>query len=890
MGRKRASGPPFTVEFPQPLPAEKRGEHWWMTVDGRELRLSNLDKVFWPEEGYTKGDLLAYYFNVAPLIVPYLSGRPLTLKRMPNGVKGDFFYEKEAPPNTPSWMPGCEVESAGTGESRWGAVKHERIHYLMVEDTAALLFVVNLGCIEMHPLHSRCGSIETPDYLFFDLDPFEPATFADVLAVASLVHLACTNLGLESYPKISGATGMQIYVPLVPGYTYLQVREFVGAIGRLLRSADPDRITMEWEIRKRTGKVFIDHNMNRVGANIAAVYSVRPEPGATVSTPLTWEEVDEAKARPQAFTIATVWDRFLNRSDPFRGVLENPQDISAALEALGIPRDDEVPDTESRRFNFGEDWASTKPPGPGVPKGPAARRPKADPPTGDPPAATSKPPGSRSREAIARSRDPQLERYLKMRDFEGTPEPSGLEPEREPAGNSFVIQKHDATRLHYDLRLEKDGVMPSWAVPRGLPFVKGERRLAVHTEDHPLEYAKFEGNIPKGHYGAGEVVIWDSGTYEPIEWTDRKVSFRLHGKRHRGEYHLVKTRGEQDWLVFLSKPPEDEEPPKPPPSFTPMLATGGFKPFDDPDWLFEPKLDGIRSLVYTTMDSTKLESRTGRDQTSSYPELHMIHNRVTSVNAVLDGEIVARDAAGTPSFERLQQRMNLASPSEIERARRLIPVELYAFDLLWLDGHDLTGRPLTERRRLLEEVTIPGGKGLQLTYVVPGEGLAFAESAKELGFEGTVAKRAASKYLPGRRSPDWRKIKFLNRQDCVILGWTPGQGGRGSSFGSLLIGAYRDGELRWIGQVGTGFTEATIRDLMARLRELEVDEPPLRDPELNRVKGAHWVRPELVCEVEFLEMTSAGKLRAPSFKGLRPDKLPEDCLWEPSASEAEPSG
>jgi len=298
--KKRASGASFTVEFPRPLPAERRGEAWWAEIDGRELRLSNLDKVFWPDEGYTKGDLVAYYANVAELILPHLQDRPLTMKRMPDGIAGDFFYEKTAPSHTPDWIARCTVASE---DSKDGA-----IGYLMVNDLPTLLYVANLGCIEMHPLHSRCDSVDSPDYLFFDLDPME-ATFEQVLRVALHVKAALDTLGLASFPKTSGATGVQIYVPVEPGYSYQQVRDFVGTVGRMIERADRDHVTMAWKIERRTGKVFIDHNMNRSGANIAAAYSMRPEARATVSTPLTWDEV-EAGITPQDFRIESVWERF----------------------------------------------------------------------------------------------------------------------------------------------------------------------------------------------------------------------------------------------------------------------------------------------------------------------------------------------------------------------------------------------------------------------------------------------------------------------------------------------------------------------------------------------------------------------------------------------------
>lgn len=811
---KNRSKAVFSVDFPRIPQLERRGEHWWTTLDGRELRLSNLTKAFWPGEGYTKGDLLAYYLNVAELILPHLAGRPLTMKRMPDGAEGEFFYEKSAPSHTPDWIPRCPVPSE---ESKGGV-----IDYLMVEDTAGLLYVANLGCIEFHPLHSRCPDIEHPDYLFFDLDPFPPSSFDDVLIVALHVKAALDRLGLRSYPKTSGATGVQIYVPIEAGYTYRQTRDFVGAIGRMIEKADPERVTMAWQIERRDGKVFIDHHMNRSGANISAVYSLRPEPGATLSAPLEWEEV-EAGVTPRDFRIDNIWERLEERGDLFAEMLTSPHDLAPALEALGLP------------------------------------------PERDPSAA-----------AVMRSRDPDLREYVAKRDLEGTPEPGPGGAVR--GGNSFVIHKHRATRLHYDVRLEHDGVLPSWAVPRGLPIVPGEKRLAVRTEDHPLEYREFEGTIPEGHYGAGEVHIFDEGTYEPIEWTESKVSFRLNGRRYKGlEWHFVKTR--TDWLAFLASGQEAALPATPP-SLSPMLAESVREAFDDPGWRFEPKLDGIRTLTYLATDATRLVSRTGRDQTSQYPELASLHEIVHATNAVIDGEIVALDEDRHNSFEALQRRMNLISAAEIKRARQRIPVACVAFDILFVEGRDVTGLALEDRRDLLETVVEPDHR-LSLAPFVEGTGKGFTTAAAEHGLEGVMAKRLGSRYRPGRRSPDWRKIKLTNTQDCVILGWTPGRGGRASTLGALLVGAYDGGSLEWIGQVGTGFTDKMLARLLELLGPLVRPDPAAGDPGLAAVEGATFVEPEIVCEVEYQEITkSTKKFRAPSFKGIRPDKAPEDCMLE----------
>jgi bifunctional non-homologous end joining protein LigD len=836
--RKKGSGPAFTVEFPRALDARKDGDAWWFEVDGRELRLSNLNKTFWPDEGYTKGDLVAYYFNVAELLVPHLAERPLTLKRMPDGVTGGFFYEKSAPSHVPDWIGRCPVESE--------EAKNKVIDYMTITDAAGLLFMANLGCVEFHPLHSRCDDVEHPDYLFFDLDPFEPYTYEDVLQVARHIKVLLDQLGLSAFPKTSGATGMQIYMPLERGaYSYEHARAFVGVCGRMIRDADPDKVTMAWRVADRAGKVFIDHNMNRSGANIASAYSLRPEARAPVSTPLTWDEVFEGGFEPQDFRIDNVWERFARVGDLFAGVRTEAMDLSNAIEALGVTVE---PDQS----------------------GPLPRTAKA--------AATA---ARTSAEIAAASKDPALFEYVRRREFgpEGTSEPA---PGDAPGqGNSFVIHKHRATRLHYDVRLERDGGLPSWAVPKGLPTAKGDKRLAVQTEVHPLEYGKFEGTIPEGHYGAGEVRIFDDGWYEPVEWEDRKVSFRLHGRRYPGlEFHFVKTR--TDWLAFLASA-QSAALIAAPPRYQPMLAEGGHGAFDDPAWWFEPKLDGIRAMTELSTGETVLRTRRGRDVTHQYPELHMIHELVDQVNAVIDGEIVAYDPAGKDSFEVLQQRMNLQNEREIKRVAKDIPVSLVVFDLLWLDGRETIGLGLEERRELLELI-VEQDHRLRLMSYVEGEGVAFVDGARGLGLEGVVAKRRSSKYEPGRRPPTWRKIKLISTQDCVVLGFTPGQGGRSDSFGALLVGAFDEGVLRWVGQVGTGFTDQMLADVLERLRPLVHDSPPIDDPELAKLRGTVFVEPELVCEVEYLEYTkSTRKMRAPSFRGLRPDKAPEECVLEPPA-------
>jgi bifunctional non-homologous end joining protein LigD len=852
------------LPFPSPLPATRAGDAWRLQVEGRELRLSNLDKVYWPDDGITKGDLLAYYWNVADLILPHLHDRPLTMKRMPDGLAGEPFYEKQVPAHAPDWLPTAAVPTEE--DSRV-------VEFVLVQDRASLLYVVNLGCIEMHPLHSRAGSLDRPDYAFFDLDPFEPYTYGDVRTVAKLVKVVLDGLGLRGYAKTSGATGMQVFVPLDGTHTHSDAREFVERVGRLVVRAYPEKATMAWPVADRAGKIFIDHQMNRAGANIASAYSLRPLPGAPVSTPLDWDELDD-DIEPNDFRIDNVWDRFAG-GDRFRSVLDDKQSLTQAMEALGLT--------------------------PGTPEEPRGRsRPRF-------PAKRATRPSSRA----------TLDEYVAKRDFARTPEPSGAPdphprlaapeppppvgaPEPPPPaeehqlpegphpagltevaplveGRRFTIQQHHARRLHHDVRFERDGVLVSFAVPKRLPEEPGVRHLAVSTEDHPLDYLTFGGTIPAGEYGGGEVRLFDLGSYEPLEVADGKLTVRLHGTRYQGaEYHLFRTR-DRDWLVIL-KGRVSLPQPAPPPTYEPMMAVLTAKAFDDDEWLFEVKWDGHRCLA-NLGTSTRLTSRTRRDMTAQFPELIDMHRQLAARNAVVDGEIVALDRDGRPSFERMQDRFH-RTPEELARNKGRVPVQFLAFDLLWLDGQPLLELPLHERRARLVEVLVET-RDIRLSQVVEGAGTAFFEQVKSLQLEGIVAKRAASPYRPGTRSHDWRKIKALCLQDCVIVGWTPGKGGRAATLGSLLLAVYDDGRLRYAGNVGTGFTHAFLADLLDRLQELQVARPMFEGFEDTlRPRGARFVRPELVCEVEYLRWTEDNKLRASSFKGLRPDKPPTDARRE----------
>jgi bifunctional non-homologous end joining protein LigD len=533
-----------------------------------------------------------------------------------------------------------------------------------------------------------------------------------------------------------------------------------------------------------------------------------------------------------------------------------------------------------------------------------------------------------------------LNEYNKKRDFSKTPEPSSASGKRTKGPLSFVIQKHAARRLHYDFRLELDGVLVSWAVPKGPSLDPAEKRLAVKVEDHPLDYADFEGTIPKGEYGGGEVIVWDRGVFTPDEddqlsWDDRdeaqkrlrkmlkdgKLSIFLEGEKLRGSWALVKLKGkDNEWLMIkhrdgfistkdvtekdhsvatgrtladvrsgrqgqklplklaeqaISEAPKERFPKK----IMPMLASLADKPFSRDGWMYEPKLDGIRAIAYIQNGQVQLQSRRGLDLTRQFPTLVKTLSKHKD-SMILDGEIVALDESGKPSFQNLQQRSGLIQDTDIKSAERSHPIQYYVFDILHLSGKNLRPLALEERKTLLKQAVIPS-QSVRIVEAFEADGEEAYKACIENGLEGVVGKRADSTYAEGKRTKDWLKVKGTVSSEFLICGYTEGTGSRRDNFGSLLLGEFdRSGELRYVGGVGTGFNERILTDLLQRMGPLETKKCPFGKKPPGKLNPT-WVKPQLVAEVKFAERTQGNMLRAPVFLRLREDKAPEETTEQP---------
>ncbi|HUB05688.1 MAG TPA: DNA ligase D [Myxococcales bacterium] len=519
----------------------------------------------------------------------------------------------------------------------------------------------------------------------------------------------------------------------------------------------------------------------------------------------------------------------------------------------------------------------------------------------------------------------KLDEYRAKRSAETTPEPFGGGAERPQL---FVVQKHAARRLHYDFRLELGGTLKSWAVPKGPSFDPAEKRLAVQVEDHPVEYADFEGVIPKGNYGAGEVIVWDRGRWVPLEDPVRglekgKLLFELFGYKLRGVWTLVRTKGtaraagpSRDWLLIkhadgwsgpgrtlgqasvlsgrtveqlregapplgeaLAAQVERAGAPalRPRASIEPMLAETGERPFSRPGWIFELKLDGFRALAVREGETVKLVYRRGLDASATYPEVVQALRALPFPSFVLDGELTVLDAQGKPSFQGLQKRAQLSRRTDIERMAIELPTTYFAFDLLAFGGRDLRPLPLLERKRLLKQL-LPAAGPLRYVDHVEEKGAELYAEVTARGLEGVVAKRADAPYRAGR-SRDWIKWRTERTGDFVVVGFTEPKGSR-LGLGSLHVAEYEGDELTYRGGVGSGLSDAVLQKTRSELDALGVAKPACRHSELA-VGKVRWVQPKLVCEVRYKELTSEGLLRQSTLLRFREDKAPQDCRARP---------
>ncbi len=527
-----------------------------------------------------------------------------------------------------------------------------------------------------------------------------------------------------------------------------------------------------------------------------------------------------------------------------------------------------------------------------------------------------------------------LKEYSRKRSFDKTPEP---EPRAKstPAGNYFCVQRHDATRLHYDFRLEVAGTLKSWAVPKGPSLEPLAKHLAMHVEDHPIDYGSFEGNIPKGEYGGGSVMLWDRGSYEllgdapalaQIERGDFK--FRLHGEKLHGEFALVLMRGRgkgNEWLLIKKKDADAKPgwniedharsvltgrtqqeiaenltpaatPQAPatdltalqgavqspmPKAVSPMLATLATRPPSGDSWLYEVKWDGVRAVCFIEENDLRIFSRTGKRCDQQYPELSVLPRQVKASQAILDGEIAVLDDKGRSSFSLIQPRISVTDANTVAHLSRSAPVNLFLFDLLYLDGYDLRGVPLEERKRLLSEIVTPSER-IHVSDFFTVDGAAMLEAARANGLEGIVAKTRAGKY-EGRRSRDWVKIKVTSSDEFVIGGFTHGER---DYFSSLVLGLYDGDKLTHAGQVGTGFNEKSLKEIYSKIEPLITKKSPFSG-NVKALRDVTWIKPELVAEIKYLEFTPDGLLRAPVFIALRGDKDPKECVRETEEPAAE---
>ncbi|MDT0171177.1 ATP-dependent DNA ligase [Pseudarthrobacter sp. BRE9] len=837
-------------------------------VAGRELTLTNLDKIIFPETGTTKADVLAYYAAVAHVLIPAAANRPATRKRWVNGVgtadkPGEVFFQKDLEDSAPGWLPRAAITH-----------KDRTIHYPMVNDAATLTWFGQINSLEIHVPQWRVdshGNQLNPDRLVLDLDPGEGAGLPECREVALLARSILEDVGLDPVPVTSGSKGIHLYAALDGTQTSEQISAFARELARALEADHPDLAVSDMKKSLRKGKVLVDWSQNNAAKTTVVPYSLRGRPTPLVAAPRTWREIESPGLK------------HLDYHEVLRRVGDGKDPFAAVVNAAGGAADGASAGAAEDASDVGPDQGKA--------------------PHGD---------------------DPRLGKYRSMRDPKATPEPFAGIP---AGGNSFVIQEHHASRLHYDLRLEHEGVLASWALPKGIPESGTKNHLAVQTEDHPMDYLTFHGTIPKGQYGAGVMTIWDTGTYELHKWINGKeVIVTLTGSDGGGlggtsKIALIHTgRGqgkdaESQWLIHLmdqehhggrrrpaaraasepskeageSEAAADAQPPAAtaadteeadPLEYQPMMATSGnIGDLQGSAWQFELKWDGVRAILVADREKVRIFSRNGNDVTRTYPEF-TDRSCWPEHPFVADGEIIAVGPGGKPDFGLLQGRMKLTRAADVAKARTTIPVQLMLFDLLFDNGEDLRRLPLRTRRRRLEEFFRQSECPINLSMVLDEPVELLMESAQELGLEGVMAKRTDSRYVSGQRTRTWIKLKTEQTQEVVVGGWRPGKGGRQDTVGSLLVGIPDGDKLQYVGRVGSGFSMRELTELRQTVERLGRKTSPFHEVPRPDAADAHWVAPELVGEVTYSEWTGPGRLRHPRWRGWRVDKDPSEVVRE----------
>lgn len=784
-------------------------------IAGRALRITHPDKVMYPATGTTKSAVIDYYLRVAPYLIPLAADRPVTRKRWVNGVGSA---------DKPGQVFFRKDLEAGAPE--WVPrvdYRHKTSTntYPLASEPAVLAWFGQVAALELHVPQWQIlddGTRQNPDRFVLDLDPGPGAGLAECVEVAFACRAVLDDMGLETVPVTSGSKGLHLYAKLDGSVTSDDASAVAKELARAIEAQLPDLAVSNMRKDLRGGKVLIDWSQNSAAKTTVAPYSLRGRPRPMVAAPRTWDELGETGLKHLSFR--QVIERLESGVDPMASFGRAPEIMS------------------------------------------------------DHPA----------------SEPDKLEIYRSKRDPNKTPEPVPLVRSTALANEAgspiFVIQKHDATRLHWDFRLEHDGVLVSWAVPKGPPLEHGVNRLAVQTEDHPMSYATFEGEIPKGEYGGGTVEIWDSGTIEIEKWRPGKeVIAVLHGQPEGGlggkvrRFALIKTgkiKDDANWLLQLTNDQPSAAGVRQASRVAldlpaPMLAKRG-RPGAG-QWCYEMKWDGVRAIAGISGGKVRVNSRNGNDVSATYPELQELA-ALAGQGVIVDGEIIALNEQGVPDFGVLQRRMKLSSEAKVNAERARTPIYYMVFDILADDGESLLNKTYAERRKRLLETLEPGTSIL----IPPAHGsdrdAAFAAS-KELGLEGVIAKRTNSKYVPGERSDSWVKIKHEHHQEAVVIGWRPSD--KGDGLASVIVAVpNEDGKLTYAGRVGSGFTDRQREGILAELRKLERKTAPVSAVPNDVARDAHWVRPELVTEVRYGEVTQSGALRHPTWRGWRSDKTPGD--------------